>query len=604
MAYVASFKIGGINYNPFMDWRDAELVASGDDSATELNITINSVIFTNAAAKFIRDYIAQGVTGQTNGYYEGPEFEMIVADDADTLTAFKGCLDFAEDYKEISPVKVRCALRRLQDKKTVSERAKVTTMLLLQEEGIITPADIVTIPYIVQKRFDALEFLMLSITTFLMLRELADTIRRLSKDNVDAAAHAAGGISGPVAAAVYTVLIVIINLAYAILIIIYIIELINELIELLISPVRDWKGMKFKTMLERGSEYLGYDYSTTPTLFNDLYYMPSKTEPAPLSQQIVNIVQGSSVVGVPDDGIPNSGDVGHTLEECYQLHADLVRSKMNIDEDADIIHQEPLINDTFWDQDATFTLPNTLNESKVYNGSDLISRILLRFESDDRDDWTIADQLGRIYEIVTHPITIGNDKCVNMKGLSEVRFGVALGSRKDGLTGVEQAVKALASIADGIVNFFGGNSNLAGNITNRVGMLRVSENSTNVPKMLYLKPENGVLKLPANHKSVFSAKALWEFHKEDSWVETVNGVPNRGQKQFFNDEPLKIPLGFQETLSIVDKTRINDLTGAKANVTHLRWKFSRNMGLINGWRRQVYTKNLQHTFYDSDDPTL
>ena len=605
MAEIYSFKIAGQNFNPFIDWTDSEVIASKDDGGTQLNIVLKDVIFTNKAAKYIRDYIAGGVTGVTKGYYEGPKFEMVIQNPNNTLTTFKGCLDFKTGYKEISPVKVQVALRRLQDKLTVKDRSKVITMLLLQEEGIITPNDYVNIPYVVEKKFNGLEFVLLGITTYLMLKELAEAVTRLAKDLADIAAHISGGATGPAAALVFSVVSAAINLAYSILIVLYIIDLVGDMIEYLISPVRDWKGMKFRTMLEKGAQYMGYQYESSPTLLDDLYILPSKNAPAPLSQQFLNQVTGQGVPGVPDDGIPNSVDIGHTLEECFQLHADLFRSKMKIDEDNDIIYQEPLVNDTFWSVNSNFILPDTLNETKIYNGDDIKARILIRFEYDDKDDWTLQDQLGRIYEIVTHPVSIGDPKCVNLGGLKEVRPGLALGSRKPGLTPIENALKTFATIADGAVNFLGGNSNLAAKITNRVGMLRVSENETAVAKLLYMRPGSGGLVIPQNHKDFLSSKALWEnFHVEDSWVLTVGNFPNRGQKRLLSDDPITIPLGFEQALSIVANTKIADVNGNEINIDDLRWKFSLQKAKINGWLREPYTTNLQHTYYDSDDPNL
>lgn len=605
MALIHSFKIAGQSFTPFVNWRDSEVVASKDNAATELNITITNVEFVNAAAKWIRDYVAGGVTGTTPGVFEGPKFEMVVQDLNNQLTTFMGCLNFKEDYKEISPVRVRCALTRIQDKKTLEQRAGNITMLMLFDEGIITPNDFSIIPYVVEKKFNGVEFILLSITTFLMLKELAEAIRKLSEDIADIAAHAGGGATGPVAAVVLSVVKAALNLAYAILLILYIIDLIQDITEYLISPVRDWKGMKFKTMLEKAAQYTGYNYFSAVPELENLYYLPSKTAPAPLSQQVVNFVSGQGVQGIVDDGIPNSGDVGHTFEECLQIHADLFRSKTNIDLNAVDLHQEALVNDTFWNQDAQFTLPNTLNESKVYNMDEFIGRILIQFERDEQDNWTDDDNLGRIYEIVTHPITVNDPKCVTTSGLKIIRPGLSLGSRKNGLSDIENAVKSLAQVADNLINFFGGNSNLAQSIQNRVGMLRVSQQTTSVPKMLYLTNQSGVLKMPSNYKSLFSAKTLWDnYHIEDSWVETVNGVATRGQKRKLNDEALTVPMGFADVINIISKTRINDLSGLKMNVTELRWKSDRDKAKINGWVRETYTKNLKHTFYNSDDPNL
>ena len=606
MALIQKFKINGQDITGFVDWQDAEFVCSRNDAQTELNITATNIEFVKNGAKIIRDYVAGGINGTTNGFFEGPKFEMIIQDQNNTLTAFMGCLDFVQQYEEISPVRVRCALARVQEKKSIEERSKVITAALLHDEGIITANDYSTIPYVVEKEFDPLALLMLSITTYLMLKELAEAVRKLAEDIGEIAATAAGGVTGAAAAIALGVIKAALNLAYSILLILYIIDLVNDIIEYLISPVRDWKGIKFKTLLEKFAQYGGYTYNSTVEELNDLYLLPSKMLPATLSQQVINLVSGQGNNGFIDDGIPNSGDIGHTWNECLELHSQLFESRLHVDFNTGTqMNQEPLVNDTFWDADAQVDLPNTLNESVSYNGNELIGRYLIRFERDERDRWTDSDDLGRIYEVVTYPKTVSDEKCVRIQGFKEVRPGVALGSRKDGLNAVESAVKSLASLADSVVNFFGGNSNLAGRIQNRVGLLRVSEQTTGIAKMLYLKQQNGVLKLPSDHKDKFSSKTLWEkYHVENSFVLTVNEVQNRGQKQRFAEEPLLIPLGFQQFVKLINKTRINLTDGSKGNITELLYKPAKDKAKINGWKRKVYSKNLQHNYFNSDNPNL
>jgi len=605
MAIIHEFKINGQNFKPFVDWQDAEVVATHDDSGMQLNITVSNVVFVNEAAVYIRNYISGGITGATNGILEGLPFDMIVQDGNSILTPFSGCLNFSEQYKEISPVRVQCALSRIEDKTTIYERSKGISMLLLKEEGYITTSDYVKIPYIVEKKFNLLEFMMLSLTTYMLLKELAEATRKLSEDIAEVTALATGGMigTGQASAILLAVVKAALNLAYAILMIIYIIDLIKDLVNMILSPVREFKGMKLKTMLEKSCDYIGYDYSSSAPEMEYLYYLPSKDKPATLSTQISNVLTGDNITGQPDDGIPNSGDVGHTFEELLSLHSDIFKSKLKITQTT--VHQEALVNDGFWENDSNYTIPDVLNESKVYNTDELNSRLLIRFEKDELDRWTIDDPVGRIYEVVTHPVTVSDKRCVKIKGYKEVRPGVSLGSRKSGLTDIEIAILELTTLADSVVNFFGGNSNLSGLIQNRVGYLKISDQTTSVAKLLYLKPVNGVLKMPSDYKTHLSAKAQWDNYLiEGSFVETVGGVQNRGQKQYLSDEAITIPFGFSDFVNLINNTRVNTVTGEKAQITDLRYKPAKDKAKIQGWVRRKYTSNLQHTFYNSDDPNL
>ena len=603
MALTQEFKIDGLPFNPFVEWDEAEVVGVADDESIQPNVSITNVVFVNEAAAHLRAHRAGGITGATTGLLEGPKFEMTAFDTQNTLKTFIGCVDMVEGYVEETPVRVRCNLTRLQEKEALAERAKGVSYFLLQEEGVLNSGDFVVVPYVVEKKFNFIEFVLLSITTYLLIKELAETVRKIAEDIAEFSALAAGGFpgTGQAAAIVLFAVKTALNLAYAIILITQIIELIKDLLEFIIQPIREWRGMRLSTMAKRGMQYLGYSWdSLIPQLTDStefLVYLPSKNEPAPIFGQAT----GSTV----DSPIPNSVDVGHTVEELINIINDLFTAKIKINEQASTVRQEALVNDAFWELDANFILPDVLNEAKVFNANELVGRRLMRFERDDKDDWTTDDQLGRMYEVVTHPITVNDQRCVRIKGFEETRPGVALGSRKDGLTPIELAVKAVAAIADGVINFFGGNSNLAGQVQNRVGMLRVSSQTISQPKVLLLNNASGDLKIPLNHKTKFSAKALWQnYGVNNSFVATVNGQPFRAQKRLISDEPLEIPFGFTDLITLIPNTRCTTQTGQKAKITDFRYKIAKDKARVQGWIREPWTKNLQETFYDSDDPSL
>ncbi|MHC4336283.1 MAG: hypothetical protein ACYSUV_21420, partial [Planctomycetota bacterium] len=73
------------------------------------------------------------------------------------------------------------------------------------------------------------------------------------------------------------------------------------------------------------------------------------------------------------------------------------------------VHQEPLINDSFWLSLSTYQLPDVENEVKLYNTKDLDGRYIVSFDTDLSDEWTIINFIGTNFEIVTQP-TVINDK--------------------------------------------------------------------------------------------------------------------------------------------------------------------------------------------------
>jgi len=605
MALIHTIKLEGQPITGLVNWDEAEVVAQWNDGAVQANVDFSNVEFVNEAAAFIRDWI---VNTSTTGITEAPTFEMEVQDDiGNNYVVFKGCLDLLNNYVELSPVKIKCSITRLQEKQSLIERARGTTYYSLFDQNLITSSDYAAIDYVVEKEFNGVEFALLSITTFLMLKELAEAIRKTSEDIAEVAAlFAGGGVgTGQAASVVLAIVKAALNLAYAVLLTLYIIDLIIDIMSFIISPVREFKGMNLKLMAEKASDYLGYQFDTSIDELNgntQVYYLPSKAQQAPFSAQFINLLSGNQPSGTPDDGLPNAQDYGNTFEETLLTINDLFNAELKIDESNNTIYQESLINDSFWKRDAAFIFPSVLNETVSYRTDLLVGRKFYTFQKDDVDNWTTTDLEGRSIEVVTSQLNVNNQKCVRIKGYEEKNFGHALGSRKDGLTSLENAVKSLAAVADGVINFFGGNSNLAGAIQSRVGMLKISQNFTTIPKLLYLTQTNFGLRIPANHKAQFGAEALEsKYYINDSFVRQLNpNEPPRGQRQRIHPDGLEIPLGFSQFLDLINNSYCT-YRGQDAKIEEMRYRPAKDRAIVNGWFYKKYAFNLKETFYKSDE---
>jgi hypothetical protein len=566
------FKISGQALPAPTDWGDLEILATFDNDSVQANISTSELTFVNEAAKYIRDWISTGAYG----IFEGIPFEITEQGQG----VFLGFLDLYENFREIDPVHVQCTVKQDDGLVSLSDRAEGITMRLLVNDGFITSADYVDIEYIVAKKFNFVEFALLSLTTFLMLQQLIALTKDIGKNAAIISGDATDVPPNPAGAAASAALLIIADAVYAAVIIIYLVNLGNEIISYIYPPKRKHKGIKIDRMMQRFCQKIGYSWTSPAGVpeFTNIYYCPSKDLPGQL-------------VGAPttDTGIPRSSDYGYTVNELMQLIRDTWAGKFVIQ--GNVLRFEPLINDAYWQQTASFVIPDVLNEVKIYNTQDLKARKLVRFEQDINDQWTLDEVTGFYFERITQPIVVGNQRRVTMRGLSEVALPVSLGSRKSGYSDLELVLIGLAGTIDSVVNAFGGNSNLAGSITQRIGLLQISSNQINVPKLLYMT--GTPLRIPSNHRSALGAKALENnYHVDDSFVRNNW----RGQKWLF--EGVEIPFGLANFNQLLSSSYCTTAAGENAKISELKWVMGRDKALISGWVRKPYTTNLKEIFYE------
>ena len=130
----------------------------------------------------------------------------------------------------------------------------------------------------------------------------------------------------------------------------------------------------------------------------------------------------------------------------------------------------------------------------------------------------MINQEGRVFQIVTEPINVKNKDLVNIPGLEEIAVPFARATTKQGLTRVEEALKAFGSAVDKVVG-----TSFGSKIEDRKGSMLLSSHYITRPKMVMMNGD----KLATNQNKYVNAELLWDrYHEINSFVE-VNGVHNQ-----------------------------------------------------------------------------
>jgi hypothetical protein len=565
------FKLDGTKYPAPRDWADITIDAVFDNNGDQPAISSEGFTFVNDAAVFVRDYIEQGKTGG-RGIFEGAKFELSINSSQDNVEAFVGSLDFVSEYFQINPAEVRCRIKKEDGADNFNDRAAAITAGLLQSEGLLKPNDFVPVSYVVEKEINLLEIINITIALYLMIKEIIEAINRIvdSIREIVAAAIPVGlPIPSPDAGKIIKAIIkVLIDIVVTILLSIAITEMMQGLIELFISKVRVQLGINFKAYLEKIAEKLGYTLETSIPELDFYTFLPSKPSEDETST-----------------GIPRPDDFGYTGSEFIRLVLDMFNARAK--PIGNVLHIRP-DKDPWWVKTSTYKLTETIEyeEQRRYNTDEMRATRLIQFRTDSSDSWTIENFKGTVYEVVTEPITVVNPKNVRLFGLDEDAMPIALGNRKTELNDLELALKPLASVADGIINAFGGNGNLEKRIDQRVGMLKLSQRSFGVSKVLATAGN----RMRTDHREVLSAKYLY-----DNYHFTRSFIANNFKAQKVRFENIRIPFGLSDLIKLIDNSYFVTSDGRTGKFLTLKHELAADVAIASFEIEEIYTKNLKET---------
>ena len=517
------------------------------------DISVEDFTFEKEAIALIDDWVAK------NGIFRGCPF---------TITVDGVILNFYLDFTKFTKVhkgKYVVGIKKEQNLNSLADRIEGYTLGLLAsrraEKG--SPLPIAEIPYVVVRKYTNLEFTLMSISTYLLIKELNESIKQLKKDAAQVQA-ATAGLPYSYGAFLKATLDLVINLAYAIKMVLILKDLILDIINKIYPIKRNHRGFKIKDILEAFVLDVGFNGLEVGFDIDNLYYFPSKLEDERSS------------------GIPAPSDYGYSMSEMFELVKLSFNADVAIDNNG--VVQIRTDSDPYFERNSKYVMTDILSESITYNNAELKGTKIISFRTDITDEWTIDNYTGTSYEIHTKSITEQGEALI--KGLDEIRINVALANRKDSFTLLEKALKEIAHLGDTVINALGGGSNFASKIKKRLGFIKVGDNSWNLPKVAKL---NSNLGLDANHRELWSAKYLWEnYHFSNSFV-------FGNQKRLFADQEIEVcPSDYEDLLKNSYFTS-NDGVG---KFTKLQKALNSSKAIGDYWIREVYDRNLKEEYIE------
>jgi len=561
------------------DWQGLQILATFDNDNTQPNITTSELTFSLNMGKKIIDHIDNGA-----GVFQGIPFQMLL--NSPSTDVFKGILDLADDIEVNREKKeVKAKLVKLDGLNNFANISEGITMGLLESEGKFTASDYVDIPYIKETEFDYLATAMLIISIFQIQQQLAELVKDALDISTDGIGETAGSLStGAVGGAYITVFKGLAQLAYFGTMFFLLIKMVQDLIDLLLPIPKKHRGIKLKRILEVGCEFAGYEFvpsSMIPEL-EDLYILPRKTE------------EGRRNIPSGENGLPVSGGPLYTLGKCIGLVKDLFNAKVKIVDNK--VYIEPLKNRGFWELESTYEMPPIKVDIDKYNTNELVGTKVISFSIDNNNYWDLEDYQGTSYEIKTLPKALtGEDyRNVLIKGVSELTFPVALGTRKKEGSILERTFAFFAEVADHLSLIFKSNNDFYGTVQaeSKDRLLRMSTDLVNIPKVLRLTPE---LKLSNKYRDNWSAKYLYQqYHYVNSFVkETVNPIQYNQYKVY---QKIKMNASFEDFLKIINNNKAVDADGNTVIFDSILYNFGGGYWEADYRVQFEYTDNLRETY--------
>lgn len=572
-----------------MDWSNRQEAAQ---------VLIDSIRLVGQEGEALRKRALSGLTGGV-GFFEGEPYRLEVCEAGDPLKSFEAFLDLSDGLKFISDCEIEVPVKMKQGNDWLNEVADSFSYRYLEEIGIITDKDFSSVPYVINYIPDGTQLLILAISSFVLTKELIENIQSVSdriSDLTDAATPVTG-ISAGLGAGVVTAydigniimaaLKLIAQLAYIVAIVAAIVELVEQIIEQLMPPKRFHKGMPIRLLFQRACDYLNLQLSSSlldslDTTGNKWVLIPSKRHRG-----------GEKPTGADntwrETGVPSANDVTNTFAGVIRTFKRVFNADFQIDNGTFIFERRD-----FFKRNTGYVIPDTFNNQENrwdefgFNTNEFRANYAISWTTDNQDLNTLDNLEGTFFQAQFSPKVTINPELTNLKGLESVDIPFAQGVRKDELTFIEEAVKALVSAADALTGQLGKPSSLSGQINSRIASLLSSSHFLTTPKIVVMSGNN----LALDQRGKTSAAGLWENYHFINSFKPINGIHN----QYYIYEGQRIPFCCDDFVKLLNSNQVETNEGEPAEIQELEWDVWNNSAVISYRVNRLYDNNFDIEF--------
>ena len=600
MSTVIKFEINEQEFLPPREWQELTVNVAFDNDSIQPSINFSSLNFVDQSNEQIKNWFIGSI-----GATEGIPIKITLSDLNNNDVPFNGFGDW-RTYNPKSSFESEMGIIKVDSLDGFFNRAQDITMLLLEGLPVNTPGrmpttDGINIPYVIYNRNTKLENLMLVYNTFMTLKTIIDETFKLI------ALLAQLLTAGTIVAA----LNVVTTVANLVLLINGLMELLVELQDVFLPPIRYHRGITLKKFLERGCEYMGYtlDTGSFGALLEGVALCPHKTDEVGVNAGLFG--GNTNNINTGQSGILKPNDFGYFLNDAFELCNRMFYTKIAVVGNTVILKP---FNDISWITAPAYTMPDVLVEDSVvssnglpsFNIDELVARTTISYVFDDSDKWTISNVNNYFSETIVTPITIINQRHVTIGGLEKVNIPYALAIRTGEVSEIVQKfidlvsftndlVETIIDVFDTVAGAFGQTlppfNNFTIDSTSRESAMKIENHFFSTPKIVYL--ENGLI--PLNFIDKIGAIALYnDFHSYKSFVPGIkdpSNPNNTNQKKTFTD--VTIPFGAVSFNQIINNSFFTDINGNLGKFTDIDWEIDKDKAVVSYYIFETYMQNLK-----------
>lgn len=570
---------------------------TNDPSATS-TISTNTLELTVGGSKIVNQFIADGVTGGV-GIFEGLPARLELESGSEIINLIDGYIDLKDSSNEFECDKVSVKIVQKGGNDWFQKRKDSFSYGFLASledgrKGKISPTDYVPVPYIISTIPNVRELALISLSVFVLGMQIRTVIKDITGIIV--------GFVGA-ASAIRAIIRLLLYVAFLIILVIAMIKLLQQLVNLIIQPVKYHMGMRLKTLLEKGAEHMGQKFESTNFLdpfWSDLVILPDKF-------QSFDDGTNSGILGfLKPDFAKQKGYFNGTFGQVLNIAIKLWNARVIVGDG--VIRLERVDKNL---SPSSYVIPAVEILAKQYNTDEFKSNTSIRFSTDLSDANTIDQLDGTFTDIIVEPLAIENDDMVLMDGLELIEIGVAQAKRKNKLTAPEfhldLAVKAIGPLLDAMLKIappdvkkrvpLGGISNL---IENRKGMMLLANDYFTTPKVVSLNIGTNPVdtKIKDENATRLTSDALYaEAYYVNSFVPSAKlPAPNQWVKRKHD----AITFCFDDYKLVRNNNLIFDSEDRAGKIISFDWQIEAETLEAEYWEQQIYTTNLKETILTPD----
>jgi hypothetical protein len=446
-------------------------------------------------------------------------------------------LDYYVDLTEKPTIKLYEVEVKIKKRKGIDdffEKARGTSFELMAKQGV--QFDIKIMPYFVIRDNVPETILSLSISTYIIARELVEATLQLANatnDLIEAATPdlvittISVGTTINTSAIIRASLNLIVQAAYFAGILLLISALAAELFQVLFPPKRWLKGCFYYELMKKGCEFLGYTFESSILQENYGWFVlpvPLQDENESIFDKIYANLQSPFTKGYPtaNDTIGLFGNFIDELKKQFNAEIFISNGVVRLERRDFVANLAPNIIlpalNLQADRDDAFT----------YNTEEAWKRYYIKYQLDFTDLHSVEGNMLQIHDAefsTENSVPVASDDLVLIKGLNEVNINFCLGANKDKLNIIELlgiVFFGSIDIATYIFTFGFGGTNFVDIILDRNKALKISGQYYGITKCLFVE-ENGTksiwgdtytkVKYTDNYRSFCSAERLWnDYH--------------------------------------------------------------------------------------------